>query len=46
MKNKKRLGLTLCVAIITSPEVKLKKGKYEYFCPLNPTPRYSLVVTE
>ncbi len=27
-----------------TPEVELKKGKYEYFCPLNPTPRYTLVV--
>lgn len=25
-------------------EVKLKKGEYVYFCPLNPTPQYSLVV--
>jgi len=27
-----------------SKKVTLKKGTYEYFCPLNPTPRYSLVV--
>ncbi len=24
--------------------VNLKAGEYEYFCPLNPTPKYSLVV--
>ena len=28
----------------TSKKVTLKKGTYEYFCPLNPTPRYRLVV--
>lgn len=27
-----------------SGEVKLEKGEYEYFCPLNPTPHYSLIV--
>lgn len=27
-----------------SKKVTLKKGTYEYFCPLNPTPRYTLVV--
>lgn len=25
-------------------EVKLAAGEYEYFCPLNPTPKYSLTV--
>lgn len=25
-------------------EVKLTKGEYVYFCPLNPTPEYSLMV--
>ncbi len=25
-------------------EVVLTKGRYVYFCPLNPTPQYSLVV--
>ncbi|SEC36875.1 Cupredoxin-like domain-containing protein [Tenacibaculum sp. MAR_2009_124] len=25
-------------------EVTLKKGKYVYFCPLNPTPQYTLTV--
>lgn len=25
-------------------EVKLKKGEYVYFCPLNPTPQYALTV--
>ena len=25
-------------------EVTLKKGEYVYFCPMNPTPQYSLVV--
>ncbi len=25
--------------------VKLAAGEYEYFCPLNPTPKYSLTVT-
>ena len=24
--------------------VNLKKGTYEYFCPMNPTPRYKLTV--
>ncbi len=24
--------------------VSLKKGEYEYFCPLNPTPKYSITV--
>lgn len=28
----------------SSKKVTLKKGVYEYFCPLNPTPRYTLVV--
>ncbi|NVK51921.1 MAG: cupredoxin domain-containing protein [Flavobacteriaceae bacterium] len=28
----------------TTKKVLLKKGTYEYFCPLNPTPRYTLVV--
>lgn len=28
----------------SSKEVELKKGEYEYFCPLNPTPRYLLTV--
>lgn len=27
-----------------SGEVTLEAGEYEYFCPLNPTPRYVLVV--
>ncbi|WP_298507815.1 cupredoxin domain-containing protein [uncultured Kordia sp.] len=27
-----------------SKEVKLKKGEYVYFCPLNPTPQYTLIV--
>lgn len=27
-----------------SKKVTLEKGSYEYFCPLNPTPRYTLVV--
>jgi plastocyanin len=27
-----------------SKKVTLKKGKYIYFCPLNPTPQYTLVV--
>ncbi|MGY6648900.1 hypothetical protein [Wenyingzhuangia sp. IMCC45574] len=27
-----------------SKEVTLKKGEYVYFCPLNPTPQYTLVV--
>ncbi len=27
-----------------SKEVKLEKGEYVYFCPLNPTPEYTLVV--
>ena len=25
-------------------KVTLKKGKYTYFCPLNPTPEYTLIV--
>ena len=25
-------------------EVTLKKGEYVYFCPLNPTPQYTLIV--
>ena len=28
----------------TSKKVRLKKGKYVYFCPLNPTPKYTLIV--
>lgn len=28
----------------TSNKVTLKKGEYIYFCPLNPTPQYTLVV--
>lgn len=28
----------------TSNEVVLEKGEYVYFCPLNPTPQYTLVV--
>jgi len=28
----------------TSKEVVLEKGEYVYFCPLNPTPQYKLVV--
>ena len=28
----------------TSNKVTLKKGEYVYFCPLNPTPKYTLVV--
>ena len=28
----------------TSQEVKLSKGKYVYFCPLNPTEQYALTV--
>lgn len=27
-----------------SKEVVLEKGEYVYFCPLNPTPQYTLVV--
>ena len=27
-----------------SNEVKLTKGTYVYFCPLNPTPQYTLIV--
>lgn len=27
-----------------SKEVKLTKGEYVYFCPLNPTPQYTLIV--
>ena len=27
-----------------SKEVKLAKGEYVYFCPLNPTPEYTLIV--
>lgn len=29
----------------TTGIVELKAGEYEYFCPLNPTPKYSLTVT-
>ncbi|WP_010135180.1 cupredoxin domain-containing protein [Ochrovirga pacifica] len=28
----------------STQKVTLKKGEYVYFCPLNPTPQYSLVV--
>ena len=28
----------------TSKEVKLEKGEYIYFCPLNPTPQYTITV--
>ena len=28
----------------SSQEVTLKKGEYVYFCPLNPTPQYTLIV--
>jgi plastocyanin len=28
----------------TSKKVTLTKGEYVYFCPLNPTPQYTLVV--
>lgn len=28
----------------SSKEVSLKKGNYVYFCPLNPTPQYKLIV--
>lgn len=28
----------------SSGEVTLAKGTYKYFCPLNPTPEYTLVV--
>ncbi len=28
----------------SSKEVALKKGTYVYFCPLNPTPQYKLIV--
>ena len=28
----------------TSKKVILKKGEYVYFCPLNPTPQYTLIV--
>lgn len=28
----------------TSKKVTLKKGEYEYFCPLNKTPKYTLIV--
>ncbi|MEM9052043.1 MAG: cupredoxin domain-containing protein [Bacteroidota bacterium] len=28
----------------TSQEVTLVAGEYEYFCPMNPTPHYTLVV--
>tara|TARA_R110001592_G_C12921133_1_gene728503 strand:+ start:206 stop:562 length:357 start_codon:yes stop_codon:yes gene_type:complete len=27
-----------------SKSVTLKKGEYVYFCPLNPTPQYTLIV--
>lgn len=28
----------------SSKSVTLKKGTYKYFCPLNPTPQYTLIV--
>jgi plastocyanin len=28
----------------TSKQVTLAKGEYVYFCPLNPTPQYTLIV--
>lgn len=28
----------------SSKEVKLSKGNYVYFCPLNPTPQYKFIV--
>ena len=28
----------------TSKKVTLTKGEYVYFCPLNPTPQYTLIV--
>lgn len=28
----------------SSKKVTLKKGEYVYFCPLNPTPEYTLIV--
>lgn len=28
----------------SSKEVTLEKGEYVYFCPLNPTPQYTLIV--
>ena len=30
--------------VSSSKEVVLEKGEYIYFCPLNPTPQYTLVV--
>jgi len=27
-----------------SQQVTLSKGEYVYFCPLNPTPQYTLIV--
>lgn len=30
----------------TSKKVTLAKGEYVYFCPLNPTPQYTLVVEQ
>ena len=29
-----------------SQEVELKPGTYRYFCPLNPTPEYTITVTK
>ena len=29
---------------VPTNEVMLKKGMYTYFCPLNPTPEYTLIV--
>ncbi len=28
----------------SSKQVTLKKGEYVYFCPLNPTPQYTLII--
>jgi len=28
----------------SSQHVSLSKGTYEYFCPLNPTPKYTIIV--
>lgn len=30
--------------VAQSQQVKLEKGTYVYFCPLNPTPQYKLIV--
>lgn len=39
VKEAVKLGKT-----VSSNEVKLTKGEYVYFCPLNPTEEYSLTV--